>query len=139
MNGNYFTFINTGPSKQTSDISETIALTLTDNQLENFSVTNFTYDQLAQLAKIGLIALNNATKEDSVESDQTSTTECKLNETEGHQTISMTDGESILVVTPNNANEEKARLRILTGTLESPDIAVEEAASSTNVEQCDEP
>ena len=42
---------------------ETISLTLTDNQLENFSVKNFSNDQLQQLAKIGLIALNNATKD----------------------------------------------------------------------------
>ena len=42
---------------------DSISLTLTDNQLENFSVKNFTYDQLQQLAKIGLIAINNATKD----------------------------------------------------------------------------
>lgn len=42
---------------------DSISLTLTDNQLENFSVKNFTYDQLQQLAKIGLIAINNAAKD----------------------------------------------------------------------------
>ena len=43
--------------------AETISLTLTDSQLESFSVSNFTYSQLAQLAKIGLLALNNAAKD----------------------------------------------------------------------------
>ncbi|XP_047145209.1 calcium-responsive transcription factor isoform X1 [Hydra vulgaris] len=43
--------------------SETLSLTLTDNQLENFSVANLSYEQLAQLAKIGLLVLNNAAKE----------------------------------------------------------------------------
>lgn len=62
---------------------ETISLTLTDNQLENFSVNNFSYDQLQQLAKIGLLALNNASKDttsmqvvaEEINSDGTSNTE----------------------------------------------------------------
>lgn len=49
----------TSPTKS----GDSISLTLTDNQLENFSVKNFTYDQLQQLAKIGLIAINNAAKD----------------------------------------------------------------------------
>ena len=67
--------VNTNSNNNCNDLQhETIALTLTDNQLENFSVTNFTYDQLAQLAKIGLIALNNAATNNDDEDEETTTT-----------------------------------------------------------------
>ena len=133
-----------------NDQHETIALTLTDNQLEHFSVTNFTYDQLAQLAKIGLIALNNAANNGDEESQQTpqqeeeeeikskeedtsamtSTTqliphedtvaavtehqvEVHMSNRDDPNTLSTNDGESILIVTPSDA-DEKVPLRIIT-------------------------
>jgi hypothetical protein len=97
-----------------NDQNETIALTLTDSQLENFSVTNFSYDQLAQLAKIGLIALNNAAKDDPTD-DGKSNFQNQKDVIVEPISFSTSDGESILIVTPNNAEEEKARLRVLTG------------------------
>ena len=39
----------------------TFSLTLPEGQLENFSIANLNMEQLQQLAKIGLLALNNAT------------------------------------------------------------------------------
>ena len=152
-----------GMSSQLNDQHETIALTLTDNQLENFSVTNFTYDQLAQLAKIGLIALNNAANNgdedqqqndggvESQQNDSSSATQtiqqqqqCTENTTtttvnedgsisSNHQVEvhmsdkddpnipSTNDGQSILIVTPSDADEE-VPLRIISNAEEPPDI-----------------
>jgi len=109
------------------DQNDTIALTLTDNQLENFSVTNFSYDQLAQLAKIGLAALNNASKEPDGSSpqqetidfsqqqimDNTDQVEVHLADKDDPNSLSTTDGESILIVTPSDVNDDKTHLRII--------------------------
>ena len=165
-----------GISSQLNDQHETIALTLTDNQLENFSVTNFTYDQLAQLAKIGLIALNNAANNgdedqqqtqqqqnveqvDSQQNDTSSTTQTiqqqqctenntttvnedgsvSTNQVEVHMSdnddpniLSTNDGQSILIVTPSDA-DEKVPLRIISNS-DEPDLPTTVTISKSSVE-----
>lgn len=109
------------------DQSETISLSLTDNQLQNFSITNFTYDQLAQLAKIGLLALTNAAKDTPAVSVGTSES-VDSNEnlehptTDTHVTLTDDDRSSTLLITANNAEDEKLKLDILTSV---PDVLQE--------------
>ena len=105
---------------------ETISLTLTDSQLESFSVTNFTYDQLAQLAKIGLLALNNAAKDTTpMTTQEGEKKELVVSpETSNTDNAVVTDESStILLVTSDNL-EEKAKIQILTGSSSSDTLVI---------------
>ena len=109
---------------------ETISLTLTDNQLHNLSLNNFTYTQLAQLAKIGLLALNNATKDTVMASEDD--TNASQNEMISNIKLKTESEEGVDPVSPLPHGCSIALL----GTLSSEEETVTSGKATTSITGC---
>eukprot|EP00794_Sanderia_malayensis_P012832 gene12832-14150_t len=97
----------------------TFSLTLPEGQLENFSISNLNMEQLQQLAKIGLLALNNATtgKSSNIPTATATVTESGMIEIEAAgsqaestsstvETTQQLPSEAVVLLTTPSVNEQ---------------------------------
>ncbi len=83
----------------------TFSLTLPEGQLENFSIANLNIEQLQQLAKIGLLALNNATTGKSSNVPMTTATVTESGSIEIESIASQAESSSAVETSEQISNE----------------------------------
>lgn len=129
----------------------TFSLTLPEGQLENFSIANLNMEQLQQLAKIGLLALNNATSGKSTNGPLASATvtesgtieiEAAASQAESTSTVETTEAmpsEAVVLLTSSMQEQvTSSEAQDAVQAIESVDLAtstLEDASASSSVEE----
>ena len=128
----------------------TFSLTLPEGQLENFSISNLNMEQLQQLAKIGLLALNNATSGKSnvplatatVTDSGTIEIEASVSQAESTSTVDTSEhlpNEAVVLLTSSMQDQvTSSEAQEAVQAIESADLAsstLEETAATSSAEE----
>ncbi|XP_065071540.1 uncharacterized protein LOC135696168 isoform X2 [Rhopilema esculentum] len=128
----------------------TFSLTLPEGQLENFSIANLNMEQLQQLAKIGLLALNNVTSGKSnvplatatVTDSGTIEIEASVSQAESTSTVDTSDqipNEAVVLLTSSMQDQvTSSEAQEAVQAIESVDVAsssLENAPASSSAEE----